>query len=312
MAVMVGLLLPMVVALAGIGINHASLWTERRRLTLATDAAALGAASVLATGGTESAMVATCRDLLLRNHSAAVAGAATCEVEGSRAVRVSAAASAPLFLVPDGLGFDASVSAVSLAEGGSPVGIVGSRPMAICTRAPASVRYTISANDWCPGSERLRSTSDYHRLIEKAIRPADAENDGSALSSLMARGTDAPLALCDPLGTREGWSSSDRDAVRAAVGNTFPVAIYGYSGFPLLEGPVAGCGNASSGGRTLYPVIGFIGMRLHGVSISGSTASFTVSFLELDVTGGCCSRFDLPGTKVVHLCEPTAGCPEPR
>ena len=322
MAVMVGLLLPMVVALAGLGINHASLWTERRRLTLATDAAALAAASVRVTGGSAAAIDATCRDLLTRNHSPAAAAAATCAVEGTRAVRVTASAPAPLFLVPDGLGLDASVSAASLAEGGSPAGIVGSRPMAICNRAPAlvdwrtrrdpNVRYTIRANDACPGSERVRNPSDAHRLIEKAISAADAGNNESTLNALMARGTDYELELCDPLGTRENWTSANQGGLPAAVGTTFPVAIYGYSGFPLLEGPVAGCGNASSGGRTLFPVIGFVGMRVHAASVSGSTATFTVSFLELDVSGSCCSRFDLPGTKVVHLCDPVAGCPAPR
>ncbi|MEY3020203.1 MAG: hypothetical protein RLZZ272_1187, partial [Actinomycetota bacterium] len=134
MAVMVALLLPLVVALAGLGINSASLWTERRRLTLATDAAALGAASVRATGGTAGDVDAACRDLLARNHSAEVAGSATCAEEGPRAVRVTAAAPATLVLVPDGRRPDATVSSVSLAEGGSPVGVVGARPMAICAR----------------------------------------------------------------------------------------------------------------------------------------------------------------------------------
>lgn len=320
MAVTLGLLLPMVLALSALGVNHAALWTERRALVQATDAAALAAAMELATGGATAAVESVCRDHLARNHSATAAASATCSVLDERTVRVRASAPAPVLLLPAGLELDSTMSATSVAESGIPLSLVGVRPLAICRRDPAyvdwltrrdpSIRYEILGSDACPRSSEVLRTADRHRRIEKVVLAADGGNGGNQLSTLMARGTDHARTLCEPLGPRSTWSYSERTALGQAVGTTFPVVVYGYSDRPIGEGPESNCGNFSGAGRTIFPVLGFVGLELHEVrfSSSGSARRFVVSFHEIDATGRCCSMVGLPGAKAVRLCDPVGGC----
>lgn len=318
MAVTIGLLFPMVLAISALSANHASMWTERRELVQATDAAALAGASTLSSGGSAAAVDAICREYLTRNHSAAAAASATCRIEDANAVRVTASAPAPIILMPAAFRGDSRVSATSLAQAGPAISVVGSRPMAICVRSKAyeewletrnsAKQHTIRANDPCPKSE-LVPPNQSHRTIEKAIFAADGGNNESNLRTLLTRGTDLERLLCEPLDTRENWTSSNRESVQAAVGTIFPTVVYGYSRSPLNEGE--DCDRGSSTGRPTFPVVGFVGVELHSAQISGTNARFVVSFHDLDVSGRCCSSIDRPGAKVVRLCDPTRGCPAP-
>jgi hypothetical protein len=321
-AILVALLLPFVLGLSAVGLNYASLLNERRALITAVDAAALAAAVVRAEGGDA---VATCLDLLEANHSAEVAASAECVPQTDGSVFVRATSTPPFFFLPADSGLSADAFATSRAIAGYPTGIYGIRPFGFCLDNPQLRAYLASGDPGERDSTTIHTISNLNdpcdpllvgaqlqRMVDGVVPlngcGGTGEND---LNNFLANGSDCLTELCDIVTTRENWNSSNRTELLSELtrDRTYPAFILGRNTVDRNEGAAFGCAPDTSGGRTTFTVVGFVGLTIHGTpTISGNRVSMRVSFSELQVTGPCCApedRSGVGGVRATLMCRPT-------
>lgn len=318
-AVLVALLLPFVLGLTAVGLNYSSIWAERRHLITAADAAALAAAIVHTQGGDA---VATCRDLLEKNHSAEAAAGADCLPQPDGSVFVRASATPPFFFLPEDSGLTTDAVATSRAIAGDPIGIFGARPFGICLDNPALQQFLASGPEGARDSLTIHTISNMNqpcdplltgaqlqRMIEGVAPYNPCSSTGeSDLNSFLSFGSDCLNELCEVVTTRESWGSSNRTELEGIANRTYPVFIIGRNTPANNQGASVGCDPFLDGGRTTFTIVGFTGLTVHGTPVvSGNTASIRVSFSELQVTGPCCAVSDpgYGGVKSTMMCRPT-------
>lgn len=318
-AVLVALLLPFVLGLSAVGLNYASIWSERRHLITAADAAALAAAIVHTQGGDA---VATCRDLLAQNHSAEAATNADCLPQPDGSVFVRTSALPTFFFLPTDSGLTADAVATSRAIAGDPIGIFGARPFGLCLDNPALQTFLNSGPEGARDSRTIhtisnmnepcdatRTGADLQRMIEGVAPYTPCNSIGeSDLNDFLEFGSDCLNELCEVVTTREAWGASNRTELLSVANRTYPVYIIGRNTPDNNQGADIGCEPFLDGGRTTFSIVGFTGMTVHGEPrVTGNSVSIRVSFSELQVTGPCCAVSDpgYGGVKATMMCRPT-------
>jgi hypothetical protein len=338
------LLTPMVTIIALVGVEYVALWTVRHQLVIATDAAALAAASARARAGDDAAHLA-CVDFLEANLPAEVADTGVCELLPSDEtvaadlrgmVRVSVRSEPPLMLALGLFGSGPTVEVTSAARAGRPLAVSGVRPFALCRDAllPTDTSRTLLdvweadgyREDVVYGPIKVNvqcgQPDDTVLAAPANLQPAlwqDRSGSNQQIASLFASGSDLPVRLCQPVVQEQPWQNNADDQFREglqvdatppAQPYTVPIALYALMS-PAEEAEcfaTTGLAPASSGLR----VVGFVGMTVVEAAGNGRPNFYVrVKLHRLTVSGVCCdftSRPDPTGVIVSVLCDPDRGC----
>ncbi len=301
---MVCILMVSLIGCAAFAIDAGSAWQSQRRIRTATDAAALAAAGVYATGGDGCA--ATDDSYLTANDSAATV--TSCSVLGQTAAtpgRVTVTAKRPVnFQFAQIFGVSGiDVKSSTTARWGNVDGAVGLRPMALClyanpelalwlnlptgpTADSGTIRiyYNKSQPDACgEGAPGNWGMLDYN----------GGSNSNDEARDWVANGYPGQVSLYDPTipGDTGSFSNSIEDELASLVGDEF--------GLPVFD-QVSGTGSNAQ-----FRLIAIVKVELVGYEVNGAEAD---RYLDIQLKvgnlagGSCCGGNFNTGARAIDIC----------
>lgn len=338
-AIIVALSLVAIMAAAMLTIDAGMLWTQRRTVATASDAAALAEARRAALlPGRPSACGSQWVTMLSRNTNAQADPISCTVLAGTRAGQAAFEVKARL-ASPVGFGAalgvrDAEAFASSVARY-DPVAILlsGARPMGLCTEGPHLLEWfsylngTLSADAYhllrgtMPAHPLYSSAGVVHRIMYTKEQPLacggaagnwgfidfnGGNNSTGELRRWLRDGyNDNALAVgdCNADNAAPGeWCPGNTGAASNSISNALRALIGTTFPLPLFD-QVRGTGSNAE-----YRIAGFIGVILRGFRVTGAEAGryLDLEFTSLIGSGRCCPVTETSvvdgGVRTVRLC----------
>ena len=281
---------------AAIVIDAGDIWQERRQLTVATDAAALAAAQDLALG-VDGCVVSAGPYVSHNSPGASMTGCAAVgnSVSGTVAVEAEITVVHSLAKV---LGRDQTiVESASTAKWGTPSGVYGLRPFALCSESPGFTAWQASGH----------STTQVFRIYYNKDTPDDCGNEAPGNWGLvdLNGGSNSNSETQDwvengyhGLVSAPDWYEGDP----GAFSNSLPISSILNETIQL---PVFNDVNDLSGSNVDFHITGFVSVRITAYKSNGSQGNryLDIQFLTAVGSGVCCDgELTDTGLKVVTLC----------
>lgn len=285
---------------AAVAVDLGHLWSSRRHVIVATDAAALAGASDEAVGRPGCPVAGRyVRD----NDDAASMTVCSVTVRDATSGYVTVDAETPVdFAFAGVLGFsDRTVGSSTTASWGLPAAVRGLRPFGLCkddpsfrawaarprgTSPPARVPYTNTPTDCggAPGNWAIIDLDDTHPVSE------------SDTQAWIRYGYSKSVAPGNTGGSPGAFGNNLGDDLAAVQGERFPIPV-----FDRVMG---------QGSNSRFNVIGFVDVELLGWQTTGAEEEryLEVRFAEMVAAGECCEPTAPDfGLRVVHICEVDPG-----
>lgn len=302
-AIIVAITLTMFMGLLAIAVDAGQLWTQRRTLVKATDAAALDAAQEAARGGSACAVVAS------RLAANAPTDGRDCQVGTAGAaswVRVEAERTVDFVFAPVFGVTSSPVRSASTARWGAPVQASGLRPFGACADHP-DLQAVRSGN--ARTTIRLEIGSS-----EEPTCAADAPGqflwwdfDGGSNSNAEVRrwvleGFDGDVAVGDLIEGAPGRRNALESALRSLVTSRREIVV------PLYDDL------SGNGANARYRVAGFLGAVVTDVKMGGGGDDYVdIEAVRTLVDGDCCGPPGADfGVATIGLCAVDAMAPRTR
>lgn len=287
---------------AAIAVDLGNLWASRRHVIVATDAAALAAASDYAVGRAGCAIAdGYVADNDEDAEMTACSPAATSPVSGY----VSVEADTPVDYAFAGvLGFaDRRVGSATTASWGIPAAVRGLRPFGLCEDDPnfrawaanprgispvARVPYTNAPTD-CGGAPGNWGIID----LDNTTPVAESDTQ-----QWVRTGYSGKVHPGNVNGSPGAFGNNLDDDLASVQGRRFPI--------PVFDRVTTRQGGGGGGQLATFHVIGFVDVELVGWRTTGSEQDryLEVRFVEMVAAGDCCENHGRDfGLRVVHICE---------
>lgn len=295
-SLMVGVSVIALFGSAAVAVDLGNLWSTRRHIITATDAAALGAASEYAVGGHGCGLAA---GQVADNDDAADLTGCDPTLIGPASGYVEVSAHTPVdyaFAPVIGVA-DRTVSSSTTAAWGLPTGMNGLRPFGICRDDPSFRAWLVDPSGESPVA-RVLYTHDGTNCGSAPGNWAiiDLDNSGNVSNSDTKRwvhqGYSGLVRPGNIVGTPGAISNTLAADLAAVQFKRFPIPV-----FDRVMG---------EGSNAKFHVIGFVGVQLHGWNTTGAESAryLDVKFIEMVGSGECCENRGTDfGLRVVHICD---------
>lgn len=304
-AVVVALTLTLLMGFAALAVDAGQLWTQRRALVKATDAAALDAAQQAATGSGACAVVP---GRLAANTPADAAGCTQGSAGAASWVRVEASRTVDFAFAPVFGAADTVVNAASTARWGTAAAATGLRPFGACALHPdlqqvaaggpgGPIRLEIEPG---PGTDGCAEDAPGQFLWWDFDGGANAT---SQLRAWLLDGYDGEIAVGDEVEGDPGRRAALESTLRILADRGLEVVVPLYDD---LRGP---------GANARYRVAGFLGAVVTDAKIGGAGTDYVeIQPVRTLVQGTCCGPPGADfGVATIGLCavdgmDPTVRC----
>jgi Flp pilus assembly protein TadG len=301
---MVCVIIVVVIGCAAFAVDAGAAWEAKRRIRTATDAAALAAAGVYASGGNGCA--STDDSYLNANDSAAaVTNCSAVAQTTSNPGRVTVTGERPVdFHFAQIFGVDGvDVRSSTTARYGNVESVIGLRPMGLCLSANPALE------TWMNLPTGPTTDSGTIRIIYSKSHPTacgenapgnwgmldfnGGSNSNSEARDWVANGYPGQVSLYDPTipGDTGSFSQSIDEELASLVGTEF--------GIPVFD-EVSG-----TGANTEFRLVAFVKVELVGFEVQGAQAD---RYLDLQFKvgnlagGGCCGGTVNTGARAIDVC----------
>jgi len=298
-AIMVALLLVVLFGFAAFAIDSGNAWQARRHLITATDAAALGAANEFARGrdgcaGTDDTLVSA------NFPGSSVSSCSRSAGTGAGYVTVTATHDvewnfARIF------GADGhTLSASTTAAWGSPLGVTGLRPLALCAEESHLSAWLATGPTGPSPTYRISYTKASPGLCGSNVPGNWGVQDfnGGANSTpetrdWLANGYNGIVHKGDLIPGNTG-------AFSTSLGSELDTLVSTGVSFVLPVFDVA----TGNGSNATFHIVNFVGVKLVGYKANGPEAGryIDLQFQMVVAQGECCDRGSFSGVSVVHVC----------
>jgi hypothetical protein len=298
---MVGVSLIALMGAAAVAVDLGNLWSSRRRIVVASDAAALAAAADHAVG--RDGCEATAGDFVGRNDDSAAMTGCTATAVDATAGYVTVRAETPVdyaFAPVIGVA-DRTVGAATSAGWGIPSAARGLRPFGLCEDDPAFTAWAASPR----GVSAVARVPYTNQPTDCGGAPGnwgiiDLDNTGSVSNA----DTKEWVVRGYPGSVRPGWVGGDPGAYSNSIdpelgsvrGSRFPIPVFDAV--------------AAAGQNAKFRIVGFVNIELVGWRTTGPEQGryLDVRFVEMVAAGECCDPGGRDfGLRVVHICEVDPG-----
>jgi hypothetical protein len=298
--VIVAVTMTVSIGAAAFAVDLGGAWASQRRLHTATDAAALAVANEYAANNDVSCINVADSFVDANDTEAEVTACEPHDNGGSGYVTVSAERPVD-FHFAGVLGIDSTdVASSTTAAYGSPLAIIGLRPIAVCVYFPAIQEWLNEPDGPLGPSEPIRIPFTKEDLgCENAPGNwewLDIDGGGGGANELaydLRNGSEESVTIPGVIEPKTGRVSSVDDDLNYLFENEieFPIPL-----FNLKEG---------TGNNTLYHAVGVATVKLVDWNVGGSQDDdfFEFIFTPKTIEGTCCSEGGLDtGTRVVNIC----------
>jgi len=304
-ALIVAVSLVVLVGMAGLAVDVGNVWQTRRHMVTATDAAALAAAEVYATGG--NGCSSTAGSYLSSNFAEAVMTGCTVNKSGSQgAVTVSGTRHLSLLFAPAVSAFTSTdVKSSTTVKYGAPSGLSGLRPFGLCIKAPVFAQWTDRTHGFGPMEVPYgkNSATDCGQAAGNwGILDFDGgSNSSNDTKDWVEKGYPNVVTAPSTIDGDPGAFSNSLDgSITSIIGQRVTLPIFDNS-------------NQHGGNKADFHVIGFANVIIRAFKTNGAAAnrSLTIEFVTGIVQGTCCSNPPIDtGLRVVQICavDPNTNC----
>jgi Flp pilus assembly protein TadG len=305
-AVIVAVCMVFMVGGAAFAVDLGNAWQRQRQLHTATDAAALAAAQDYALGA--NGCTSTAGSYVAQNDSqAALTGCSEASTGGSSGYVTVAASSAVKFAFAGVFGIrGADVHSSTTAAFGTPKGITGLRPMALCLNSEPEL------TSWLNLPHGPTGPSTTIRILYSKSQPdacgANAPgnwgmmdfnggaNSNAETKDWVLNGYQHEVTLSPPniAGDTGAFSNSISSELSTLINKEFQLPV-----FDQVSG---------NGANAQFRIVAFVTVKLIAFKTTGSEASryLDLQFQTRVAEGQCCSNGLNAGTRVVDICAVTA------